>query len=274
MSNNKPPFIEETNLSYAWGSAFLHIIKNSGKEISPLLITLTGFVNGEPQEDSTIRQELDKCLTDNKEQVVHTVANTIFPASYWRMAKSDRQKLFNIYLENFSRIKALAKSKNHRGLYFERLIAFDSELENSNQLEYVISQYNSRQSVRRTMLQTSIFDPRRDHITTAQLGFPCLQHLSFIPDNTNKTLTLNAFYATQQIFNKAYGNYLGLCRLGSFMAHEMKLTFHRMNCFVGVAKLDTIGKKDNSLIPLIKTVQNALPKTTDEQEVDGAKNDE
>ena len=58
---------------------------------------------------------------------------------------------------------------------------------------------------------------------------------------------MNAFYATQLLFNKAYGNYLGLCRLGDFMAHEMGLTFERMNCFVGVAKIDNINKNsDNS----------------------------
>jgi len=91
------------------------------------------------------------------------------------------------------------------------------------------------------MFQASIFDPGRDHDGIAQLPFPCLQHVSFVPQG--ETLTLNAFYATQQLLNKAYGNYLGLCRLGNFMAHEMGLTFSKMNCFIGVAKLDHIGKK-------------------------------
>lgn len=91
------------------------------------------------------------------------------------------------------------------------------------------------------MFQASIFDPGRDHVRNAQLSFPCLQHVSFVPQG--ETLTLNAFYATQQLLNKAYGNYLGLCRLGNFMADEMGLTFSRMNCFVGVAKLENIGNK-------------------------------
>jgi len=273
MSNSFPP-IEETNLSHAWSRAFLHVIENSGKEISPLLITLTGFNNGIPNEDPAIRYALDNCLKINNEQSVNTVANTIFPASYWR--SKNRNKLFDTYLKNLPRIKALAPNKNHRGLYFERLIAFGSESNPINQLEHIISMYKSRPGVRRSMFQASIFDPAQDHnstaqlasfkasifdpaqdhISTAQLAFPCLQHVSFVPQKNS--LIMNAFYATQQLFNKAYGNYLGLCRLGNFMANEMGLGFEQMNCFVGVAKMDNIPKKSPTLEELKKVARQAV----------------
>ena len=54
---------------------------------------------------------------------------------------------------------------------------------------------------------------------------------------------MNAFYATQQLFDKAYGNYLGLARLAGFMAREMGLDMTHLTCFVGVAKLERIGKR-------------------------------
>lgn len=256
MSSSSPLVIEETNLSHAWSRAFLHIIDNPGKEVSPLLITLTGFTNGMPNEDQAIREALDNCLKINSEQSVHTVANTIFPASYWQRSNHDRNKLFDTYLENFPRIQALAPNKNHRGLYFERLIAFGYGSNNINQLEYIISEYKSRPGVRRSMFQASIFDPARDHISTAQLAFPCLQHVSFVPQKNS--LIMNAFYATQQLFNKAYGNYLGLCRLGDFMAHEMELKFERINCFVGVAKMDNIPKNSPTLEQLKKVARQAV----------------
>ena len=249
MNSTTPLLIEDTNLSYAWSRAFLHILDYPGKEISPLVITLTGFTNGVPNEDQLIRDELDNSLRINSRQEVHTVANTIFPYSIWTHSKNDRNKLFQMYLNALPRYKALEPHKNRRGIYFERLIAFGSGPKNGNQLEHIISQYQSRSGVRKSMFQASIFDPARDHITSAQLAFPCLQHVSFVPQN-NRTLTLNAFYATQQIFEKAYGNYLGLCRLGDFMAHEMGLTFERMNCFIGIAKMDTIAKSDPSLTTL------------------------
>lgn len=105
------------------------------------------------------------------------------------------------------------------------------------------------------MLQASIFDPKRDHVRSAQLGFPCLQHVTFVPNDGG--LIINAFYATQQIFEKAYGNYLGLCRLGHFMAHEMGLTLERMNCVIGVEKLD-FGPK-SKLSSLIEAARKVVP---------------
>ncbi|MCC3496466.1 MAG: thymidylate synthase [Microcoleus sp. PH2017_15_JOR_U_A] len=256
MSSSSPLIIEETNLSHAWSRAFLHIIDHSGKEVSPLLITLTGFTNGMPNEDQAIRDALDNCLKINNEQSVHTVANTIFPASYWQRSNHNRNKLFDTYLDNLPRIQALEPHKNNRGIYFERLIAYGSGPNNGNQLEYIISQYKSRSGVRRSMFQASIFDPARDHVHDPRLGFPCLQHVSFIPQK--KSLILNAFYATQQLFNKAYGNYLGLCRLGDFMAHEMGISFERMNCFIGVAKMDNIPKKCPTLEELKKVARQAV----------------
>lgn len=268
MSSSAPLLIDETNLSHAWGRAFLHIIDNPGKEISPLVVSLTGFSNGIQNEDQSIRDALDHCLVTNNEQNIHTVANTIFPSSLWQSSKYERKKLFEMYINILPRIKALANKKNRRGLYFERLIAFGSGPHNGNQLEHIISEYTSRSGVRRTMFQASIFDPARDHICDPYLSFPCLQHVSFVPNNKDKSLTINSFYATQQLFNKAYGNYLGLCRLGYFMAHEMGLTFDRMNCFVGVEKLERIGKTSPTLTPVIQAARNALQPTTDRHTAD------
>jgi hypothetical protein len=49
-----------------------------------------------------------------------------------------------------------------------------------NQLEWILSQ-SSRKGVRRSMLQATTFDTARDHVASAQLGFPCLQQVSFEP---------------------------------------------------------------------------------------------
>jgi hypothetical protein len=103
------------------------------------------------------------------------------------------------------------------------------------------------------MFQTTTFDPERDHVASAQLGFPCLQQVSFEP--TEAGLVTNAFYATQQIFDKAYGNYLGLAQLGAFMAHEMGMPLARLNVMVGIAKLERIAKCDADFAPLIASAQ-------------------
>lgn len=260
MSNMIPILYDETNLSLAWAKAFLQIVDNSGTKISPLVMSITGFgEDGTPEEDATVRTTLDECLTEVGQQQVHTVANTIFSPSLYRLSKYDRHQLYEIYLETLPRYKALSIHKNKRGLYFERLIAFGSGPCEGNQLEYIIREYTSKPGVRKSMLQASIFDPARDHVRSAQLGFPCLQQVSFVP--AGGELVLNAFYATQQIFDKAYGNYLGLCRLGQFMAAEMGLKFGRMNCFTGVEKFDTrngVSKTSAVLDPLVKAARECV----------------
>ena len=262
--SNLPLLITSDNLSLAWAEAFLHIIDHPGKEVAPLVVSICGFADGFPNEERSIQIALDRSLESSEYQSVETVANTIFPESHWKLSRGDRHELYRIYLRTLPRLKALDKMRNRRGLYFERLIAFDEKAQNRNQLEHIISAYNSahqaRRGVRRTMLQASVFDPRRDHLNVPRLGFPCLQHITFVPNGAE--LTLNAIYATQQIFEKAYGNYLGLCRLGRFMAHEMDLTFSSLNCFIGVEKFDNVKKSHPALKPLIKIAMARLGRHT------------
>ena len=51
-------------------------------------------------------------------------------------------------------------------------------------------------------------------------------------------LSITGYYATQYVVERAYGNYLGLCRIGRFMAHEMGLRFDQMTCIATPVKLD------------------------------------
>ncbi|WP_198118804.1 thymidylate synthase [Massilia rhizosphaerae] len=252
-----PVLVDESNLSRAWAKAALYALDHSGSEISPLIISVTGFDdNGDAQEDSVVRGELDKLLFSKNYRSVADVAFTIFPQRLWKISQGDREKLFEYYHSAFPRYQAMNRKGNNRGLYFERLTKYGRGPCEGNQLEWILSQYNGRGGVRRSMFQASVFDPERDHIATAQLQFPCLQHVSFEP--TPEGLVINAFYATQQLFVKAYGNYLGLAQLGAFMAHEMKLKLIRMNVVVGVAKFERISKNASELSPLVNACRNCV----------------
>lgn len=254
----QPPLvIADANLSRAWSRVLLHVLDQPGTSLVPLVVSLSGdTVADGPEEEVAVRSALDACLAANGRADVETVAWTIFPQKLWRLAQYDRHRLFDLYKQTFPRFQALNMAQNRRGLYFERLVAFGCGPMDGNQLEWIISQYQARSSVRRTLLQASIFDPARDHVRDAQLAFPCLQHVSFVP--SGDTLALNAFYATQQLFDKAYGNWLGLCRLGHFMAREMGLTFARLNCFIGIEKLERIGKHSKSLHPLVEAARSCI----------------
>ena len=256
-----PLLIEGNSISKAYSRLLLHIVDHPGVEVSPLVLTVDGFpADHTIPEDLVVRSTLDALFVKKGKTKVEDVAFTTFPEQLWIMAQGDRAKLFQFYRWSFPFYRARHKA-NSRGLYFERLTMYGSGPCDGNQLEWILSEWilsewNKRDGVRDSMAQVTTFDPARDHTASAQLKFPCLQHVSFVPTATG--LVINAFYATQQLFDKAYGNYLGLAQLGAFMAHEMKMPLARLNVNVGVAKLERIGKTDSAMIPLINAARACI----------------
>jgi len=236
--------INEENLSVAWAKAFLEASEKHKKDLSPLFLTVYGFNNSVVKEDNVIREALDKCL----EIDCNTVANTIFPTSLWN-PKKGRKQLFERYLKILPWVRKCPA--NRYGVYFERLIAFQENVENGNQLEHIIHTYlegNHRISA----LQAIIFDPLRDHTNQRRRGFPCLQSVSFTPIG-EKELSVIGFYPHQYLFAKAYGNYLGLCRLGEFMAHELRRELVEMTCVVGKETLEVSMNTVTQLAQILKS---------------------
>jgi hypothetical protein len=221
--------INEENLSVAWAKAFLEAAGDHRNDLSPLFLTIHGFNRGMVKEDNVIRGALDRCLKND----CNTVANTIFPRSLWNPNKS-RKQLFDRYFEVLPLVRKCPANRN--GVYFERLIAFRENVKNGNQLDHIIHTY-MKGNHRISALQAIIFDPLRDHTNQRRRGFPCLQSVSFTPIGKNG-LSVIGFYPHQYLFAKAYGNYLGLCRLGEFMAHEFKRELVEMTCVVGKANVE------------------------------------
>ena len=229
-------FVEEVGVSLAWGRALRRVARPGRKELAPLTVAITGADAEEVLcEDWEIREALDKFLRAHGRQSVHTVANTIFPYSMWN-PEQPRLALFRRYGGILKHVRKATRQNRH-GVYFERMISNGPDGA-ENQLDFGLRTYSKRKGVRRSVLQVGVFDPRQDHSAAAMRGFPCLQHISFVPDNSG-CLSVNAFYATQYMVLRAYGNYLGLCRLGQFVAHELDLSLTRATCHVGLAELDT-----------------------------------
>jgi hypothetical protein len=273
MSEAQPYSERETSLAAAWSRAFLAMLSPPERELSPFLVSIAAGADGQPVEDESLRAAIDACLEENwkhrleaaevssrpkgrtapresQPTLIETVAKTIFPQAMWRRAKGDRQRLYKGYLTSLPDFVSMAPHQNSGGLYFARMIGYGvnpktgakekhlgDQLEyEPNQLEFVIKA--CKPGGQRMALQVSIFDPVRDQ-TDARQHFPCLQHVTFVPDFARGTLSVNAFYALQLLYVKAYGNWLGLMRLGAFVASQTKpqLRFERLNCFSGIQKM-------------------------------------
>ena len=226
-------FVEERGVSLAWGRALQTVARRGRSEMVPLTVAITGADAEQVlSEHQVIRDELDRVLETRRKQTVETVANTIFPDSLWNRARP-RQELFDRYMAIYPRLRRKWRANSH-GTYFQRIVA-NGRKDAPNQLEFALSAF--RAGMRRSVLQVGVFDPRKDHSAAIRSGFPCLQHLSFAPDKAGN-LSVNAFYASQFMVERGYGNYLGICRLGRFVAHELDIPLTRVTCHIGVAMLD------------------------------------
>ena len=259
MNNSaEPETIVAANLSIAWASVLERLARPGVDAISPLVLSITGFEpDGTATEVPAIRRAIDTLLAAKGKRDVENVAWTIFPQRYWRMSEGNREVFFEMFRDAFQRIQDYNAQNNKRGSYFQRLVDFEGGGKGKNQLKWILDEYDRNPSGRRSKWQATTFDPARDQLTTAQLEFPCLQQVSFTFAG-DQGLVVNAFYATQQIVHKGYGNYLGLARLGAFMASQMGRKLERLNVFVGIAKMDKIGKTDADFAALLSTIRTEL----------------
>jgi len=261
--------IHETTISAAWSRALLQMLKPGVTEIAPMIVSVdlddtTGF-----DRETEIQRWLDKTIVElrrsnpacKKLQSTGTVSNTIFPNSMWNPNSADgAEKLFERFERAWPKIKKC--HQNRRGSYFQRLTAFRATGDERpiNQLQHIIDTYRSGNH-RRSALQTTVFDPALDHVNSRQLGFPCLHQVAFSPIGTDE-LRVTGFYASQYIFDRAFGNYLGLCRLGNFMAKQLGLRFTGMTCIASLAQLGTPGKTVlRSLEAELESILKATPRT-------------
>lgn len=257
-----PTTLAADNLSVGWGLVLNALAQPGVTRLAPLTLSVTGFDDaGVAQEIPAIRDAVDAFLEAQGKRDTENVAWTIFPQRDWEIAQGDREAFFDVYVESFQRVQSFNARNNRRGSYFQRLVDLNGEGRGPNQLKWLLDEYDEHPKARRTSkFQATTFDPVRDHTSAGQLEFPCLQQISFTMEDGN--LQLNAFYATQQIARKGYGNYLGLSRLGAFVASQMGLRFSQLNVFVGVAKMD-IQKSDPNFMKLLGVVRKHLPVDSD-----------
>jgi hypothetical protein len=263
MKTFEPALIVESNLSIAWARAFLHTF--DGGESECMTVAIRNFNGDLPDEDQEIADALVGQLRVTNEHLIQAgkspiptveqTALTIVPYGRWlHTNKRPIKELSGWYLEKLLPRLRARSSKNSHGTYFERLTAFSGvrtirgkqEVRTVNQLEFVTDWWKRRASKnlrpRQSALQFACFDPAKDHTGSALAGFPCLQQVSLTYKEPG-TLEINAYYPTQYIFERAYGNYLGLCQLGHVIAHELGVRLTGLTCFVACPEFGPESKE-------------------------------
>ena len=247
--------IEADGLSRAWFEALKTVVERG--EIAPLIVTFPAKQNDGNRDTPEVRTALDEMLGPVGKFSCGTVSNTIFPGSLWN-PNEPSSRLYSAYLQV---LPVLWKNRrNKRGLYFERLIDYGNNKNPGsgfNQLARVIENWHTGPH-RRSGLQASIFDALNDHIKAPYLGFPCLHQIAFTPLNNGAGLGITGYYGHEYIVDKAYGNYLGLAKLGEFMAHEMGLKLEQISVVASVASLGSRKISKAQLKEFIKSTEQYL----------------
>ncbi len=247
-----PLLIEDKNLSVAWARAFLAVMRRGVEALAPLVVHVTGFHKDRPTESEAIRSCLDDRLKGLRKYSCQTNADLVCPISWYERA-ADRHAFFARFRAFYPGLRKWNPLNRH-GTYFGRLVAFGRGPEDGNQLEHIIKNYTERGVSRPTAMVASVFDPLKDHTTQRRRGFPCL-HLVEFADLGHGRLAVKADYPCQFLFERAYGNYLGLCQLGRFMARELKLELAQLTCTVGVAQRGGVPKRElQSLVSSLESI--------------------
>jgi hypothetical protein len=208
--------IRESTLSEGWLAALEHLVACDGKDVGVSITISNPF-----DEHLSVREVLDtflKAHLDEKVQMSVTVANTLFPqALYSGHGDAARSRLYEYYQTNWQVIQR--HKNNERGTYFLRLIKYPTEKGTFNQLEDVVVRLRRQLSLnnpKHTGYELNVYVPGRDR---RLMGFPCLSHISLALNQ--RRLYLTALYRNQHFLRKAYGNYMGLCRLLAFLCREV-----------------------------------------------------
>ncbi len=244
------PDITSTSISEAWLSAVALTSAGPNREILNLNVTISGLAEGGPREDARVRSALDQMLADSGMGSVLKPSreSTIFPEFVMEPGIGQRSSSFLDIWWHSPKIRKCRS--NSRGTYFQRMINYPSfKAPGFNQLKHVIETYLGGNH-RRSALQASIIVPETDLNNAPLQGFPCMQQIAFIPKPKTSTLHVVGFYPHQYLFQRAYGNYLGLIQLGKFVAHEMHLTLANMTCVSTIADLEVSAKKIEPILKL------------------------
>ncbi|WP_419552880.1 holo-ACP synthase [Candidatus Poriferisodalis sp.] len=260
-------WINRRTLSEAWIDTFGAVLDAGGSAVN----AITRW--NADDEIPAVGNVLDDFITSRPESSkpwprwpVETVANTIFAAELYEEELGIRalEEFSDLYLEGFE----IARRASPSGEYCHRMVAWPSpDGAPFNQLVEVASKlrryadpdhsyhYSSDYEIAledpvlglRTQLPGSNRDP---------YGFPCLSHISLTVQEG--TVHITALYRNQHLIKKAYGNYLGLARLGRALCHHSGLEFGTVTVVATHADAEVHAAKGFGLNELRKLRHHAV----------------
>ena len=235
--------VAEPNLSRAWAHTLLVIAAQPDRKAFHTITTIADVT----REDADLRQVANTLLAERHLDDIGTVANTLFPAAL-AAAEPDPARLGERYLRLLPQLKKL-DHRNNKGTYFGRIVGYAGPTgTTTNQLVELVRKLTVETATVRPksaryelvleqVAAVAIVDAERD---TGAMAFPCLSLLSFQVDH-GQHLHAVAHYRSQYLFQRGYGNYLGLAGLMQYVAAAAGLEPGRLTVVAGMATADKMS---------------------------------
>ncbi|MEP1231288.1 MAG: hypothetical protein ABJG88_11480 [Litorimonas sp.] len=247
--------IEGDTIPEVWMKAVRFLSDRRGREFFDLILHIKKPTVVNKADVETIKN-VEKFLKKHDGMPVATVAETIFPMSYYK--RGGRTAVFEDYVRDIQKIREERPDEsNGWGLYALRMLHYiKPNGESFNQLEKVIEkigakakyqncfEVSSSEELRTNYFEEetgaadlSIFEPSSD--SGRYYGGPCLSHVSFKRDKRLDQMRLNATYRSHFYIQRALGNLIGLSNLLLFVAKETQQGIGALTINATYAKLDT-----------------------------------
>lgn len=227
--------VSGSNISTAWLAALAALADAPGCNA----VNLTVSVEQPDREIADVRQALDQKVAELRtarpgdfNKSVHTVANTIFPISLYRVGHPE--KFYAAALVGQSgRNGSVTSWGPNAGTYIGRLLRYPTYggaevnqlrrlLENLDQKTNWADRYEVELALPSPdpAVTTSTASTYLAGYDNAARGGQCMSHLSL--NLSDGKLSMVALYRHQTYITRAYGNLLGLARLLQFLVAESK----------------------------------------------------
>jgi len=255
--------------SEGWLLAFKALAKAPGQRLYHLAVQMDA-AHCEVRPIRAIADAVMVSLRLVDEPTIVTVRNTIFPKSL--IARVSSASELPAEYEKGRRSRQKLHTGNSKGRYFERLIALQrSDGQSFNQIAHTIEKLRdvkvarTRYEIDLTSAVSSgdeadddapegvgVYNSVRDAGKPPRGGFPCMSHLAFQRDGN--LVHAVAFYRSQDISQRAYGNYWGIGQLLQYVASEAGREAGTLTVLSGIATLGTSVRNASEFISRAKEV--------------------
>lgn len=249
---NEPIVIVAHSFQDAWAQAVVKL-KLNGWKVWNLVVQIDApsAINSDIQNNAMQFAKQHGLITPVQ------VAHTIFPYKYYKAGIS-RDRLYKLYWRYFK----YTRSQAHRGwgTYFERMIRYAPGGDPNkaiDQLSTIIDAINGRNVNYGAAYTIVILYPQKDG--KRKMGAPCLNYLTVQVETVHerkKRINLLAVYRNHDFLERAYGNYLGLCKLLEYIATE---TSSDVGCLTCISSHAYVPNYKRELYALSNSIMGAGP---------------